>query len=169
MATDKRRAYRLRYITALYGFDCEQDHIAVGDTAEARSKLQAIGAQIAGTDDLVAIYIPEGTEAAYKAGIACGRVVGAVRLLPMPAGKSDTDYVFHDLDGSLRWPYGWPCEAVFAPPHGECRYLRGMVEEQFRPGDFAPYCSRFPSGPFKLESKMAKAIMDSFQHADGPQ
>ena len=48
MATDRRRAYRLRYITALYGFDCEQDHIAVGDTAEARSKLQAVGAQIAG-------------------------------------------------------------------------------------------------------------------------
>ena len=86
--------------------------------------------------------------------------------------RSDTIGVMtrDEADGRAnhRRSYGWPCEAVFAPPHGECRYLRGMVEEQFRPGDFAPYCSQFPSGPFKLEPKMAKAIMDSFEHAGGP-
>jgi hypothetical protein len=69
-------------------------------------------AELSGNDDLVAIYIPEGTDEAYQPGKRRDRVVGAVRLLPMPRGKSVTDYFYRDLDGSLRWPFGWPREAV---------------------------------------------------------
>ena len=61
-----------------------------------------MGAELPGTDGLVAIYIPEGTDEAYQPGKMRGRVVGAVRLLPMPLGNPVTDYFYRDLDNSLR-------------------------------------------------------------------
>ena len=76
---------KFRYLEPLYGFSAEQPHIAVSDRGEA--KLREMAEALVGSDDLVAIYIPEGTEEVYQPGNMRGRVVGGVQLLPMPDGK----------------------------------------------------------------------------------
>ena len=154
--------YKLRYIEPLYGFGEGISHIAVGDSAKAQATLAQMGEELPGTNDLVAIYIPEGTDEAYQAGNQKGRIVGAVRLLPMPAGHSIRNYHHHDIDGSLRWPVGWPCEAIYAPPTDQCPYLRTLTDDLFGSNSFTPYVKRFQHGPFKLEPKMAAALIGIF-------
>ncbi|TMA83999.1 MAG: hypothetical protein E6J74_35045 [Deltaproteobacteria bacterium] len=142
-----------QYIQPLYGYKPDIAHIAVPENCE--SALEIMAADLLGTDGLIAIYIPEGTEEVYEPGVMRGRVVGGVRLLPMPPGKEMRDYFYPDWDKRMRWPLGWPCKAVYAPPVSECRPL---VDDLFGQDLFQSYVSRFQHGPFKLEAKMAKEL-----------
>jgi hypothetical protein len=135
-------------------------HVAASDVAE--DTLLEMGRTLVGTDDLVAIYVPQGTEAAYQPGTQKGRVVGAVRLVAMPDGKTIHDYFHRDLDGSLRWPIGWPCEVVYAPPVDRCPVLRSLVDKHHGANAFQPYVARFHMGPFRLDPKMAKELTAFF-------
>lgn len=112
---------RFRWIEPLYGFEAGIDHIAVPGNAEGA--LHEMAEELVGTDGLIAIYVPEGTEEVYEPGEMRGRVVGAVQLLPMPGDRKITDYFYEDWDGTLRWPVGWPCRAVYAPPVEDCPVL----------------------------------------------
>src|SRR5438132_1359218 len=133
----------------MYGLGREQEHIAVPANAEA--KLKQMAGRLVGSDDLIAIYIPEGTDDVYQVGNKRGRVVGAVRLLPMPPGNTIHDYYFDDLmTQKRRWPVGWPCKVVFAPPDGDCPVLRTLVELLHGPGNFQPYVGRLQYGPIDL-------------------
>lgn len=147
---------KFRWIEPLYGFEPGIDHIAV--PASAEGVLHEMADELVGTDDLIAIYIPEGTENVYGAGAMKGRVVGAVRLLEMPEAGKVSDYFYADWDGTLRWPVGWPCEAVYAPPVAECPILRTQVEYVLNQSAFQPYVARFQHGPFRLERKMAERL-----------
>lgn len=150
----------IRWITPLYGFGPDIEHIGVPE--QSRNKLQEMVNILIGTSGLVATYIPEGTDEIYRAGIMRGKVVGAVRLLGMPSGRSMEDYFYEDWDGTLRWPIGWPCEAVYAPDISECPVLRQHVESLFGPGNFASYVSRFQQGPFELEPNMQVRLNSYF-------
>lgn len=70
-----------------------------------------MGGEIAGTDVGVAVYITAGArgfgDEAYR-----GRIIGAFWLKSMPAGRSVDDYPFRDIDGTVRWPIGWPVDAA---------------------------------------------------------
>jgi len=152
---------RFRWIEPMYGFEVEDGHVAVPANAEAA--LLEMAEDLGGTDDLVAIYVPEGTEDVYEPGAMRGRVVGAVRLLPMPENKTIDDYFFKDWDDTLRWPIGWPCAAVYAPPVEHCPILRTQVDDLFGPASFGPYTARFQNGPFRLEPKMADRLGSLFK------
>ena len=155
--------YRIKYIEPLYGFAADIRHISVGESSKAQRTLVKMGQLLPGTADLVGIYIPEMTEDPYRPGKQKGRIVGAVRLVPMPVESSIQDYHYHDVvDGSLRWPIGWPCETVYAPPTDQCPYLRTLVDDLFGRGAFAPYVKRFQQGPFKLEPRMVEALTTLF-------
>ena len=67
---------RFRYIEPLYGFDPLQTHICVPETATNALRNMVDG--LRGTDDLIAIYIPAGTDDVYQPGAMRGRVVGGV-------------------------------------------------------------------------------------------
>src|SRR5262245_53142467 len=114
-----------RWITPMYGFDADCDHVGVPENA--RKSLIEMSKQLVGTTSLIAVYIPEGTEDVYKAGDLKGRIVGAVRLLRMPANKKVEDYFYDDWDGSRRWPIGWPAKVVYAPEVSECPYFREHI------------------------------------------
>lgn len=152
---------RIFYLSPAYGFDETIPHVGAPDNAEAR--LREMGESLAGTEGLVGIYIPESTEEAYQPGNKRGRVVGTVKLLPMPAGKDIFDYIYMDWDGSLRWPIGWPCEVVHAPEVEACGYLRSIVEDIHGPNTFAPFTSQFQHGPIKIMPNMSKAILAFFE------
>ena len=158
--------FDLRYIEPLYGFEPSIDHIAVGDNAKARDTLLEMGRVLPNSNHLVAIYIPESTDAAYQPGLKSGRVIGAVRLLPMPKNSAVTDYFYPDIDGSLRWPIGWPCEAIYAPSIEECVYLRTVIDLLYPPHSFAPYVKRFQTGPFRLERPVAVKLMEYFSRCN---
>jgi hypothetical protein len=81
---------RFRYITPLYGFDADLDHIGCPENAE--QALLRMAEEMAGTQDIVAIYIPEGTNEAYQPGNMRGRVVGGVKILIMPADRTIRDF-----------------------------------------------------------------------------
>jgi hypothetical protein len=147
----------IRYIQSMYSYDAELTHIAVPENGE--KELCIMAERIVGSDDLVAIYIPEGTDNVYEPGEMRGCVVGAVRLVPMPPGYTMRDYRYLDFDQSVRWPFGWPCQPVYAPPVSECRHLRNLVEQVFGRDDlFQTYCSRFQRGPFELEDPMSEEL-----------
>jgi hypothetical protein len=151
---------RFRYIAPQYGFPPDFDHIAV--PAGAEDILERMRRELVGTDDLIAIYIPEGTEAGYPADRMRGRVVGAVRLLNMPAGRDTSDYFYDDLEGRRRWPIGWPCVAVLHPPIDECPRLRDLVEMSHGARSFAPYVARFQNGPFALDTRISVELSRRF-------
>jgi hypothetical protein len=72
------------------------------------------------------------------------------------------DYYYDDWDGSRRWPIGWPCRLVCAPPVSQCPTLREHVESLFGPGSFQGYVSRFQHGPFLLEQAMQERLNRDF-------
>lgn len=145
----------------MYGFGADCQHIGVPDNA--REPLQSMAAELVGTRGLAAIYIPEGTEDVYEPGGMRGRVVGAVRLVEMPAHRTMADYFYDDWDGSRRWPIGWPCEVEYAPDESACPSLREHVEHLFGPGSFGGYVSRFQHGPFPLERAMRERLNRDFE------
>ena len=151
-----------RYIQSLYDYPDGIAHIAVPEIGE--KQLQKMAGDTCGTDDLVAIYIPEGTGEAYEPGDKRGRIVGGVKLLRMPRGRVMRDYFYKDWDGTMRWPLGWPCKAVYAPEISQCRYLRGLVEELWGPHLFQRYVARFQQGPFEIEHAMADKLDKFFAH-----
>jgi hypothetical protein len=150
----------IRWISPHYGFSATFDHI--GAPENARAALQAMAADLVGSSGLVAIYIPEGTEDVCQAIGMRGRVVGAVKLLPMPPGRHIEDFFYNDWDGTRRWPIGWPCQAVYAPPVAECPALREHVETLFGAGSFGGYVSQFQRGPFSLVAAMRERLNRDF-------
>jgi len=149
-----------RYIEPMFGFTAQQSHVCVPVGAE--KTLDEMVEALLDTEDLIAVYIPEGTQDYWKAGTARGRVVGAVRLVDMPDGKTRTDYFYKDWDGTLRWPVGWPCKAVYAPPVAECPVLRTLVDKLHGANSFQPYVAAFQRGPFRLGAPMAKELAERF-------
>lgn len=150
----------LRWITPLYGFGPDCEHIGVPENA--RAPLQAMAGELVATQGLAAIYIPEGTEEVYEPGAMRGRVVGAVRLVQMPPGRRMEDYFYDDWDHTRRWPIGWPCEVIYAPGESEGPSLREHVEHVYGAGSFSGYVSRFQLGPFALEPRMRERLNRDF-------
>jgi len=150
----------IRWITPLYGFDLDCNHIGVPENA--RAQLQEMSDEMVGERGLVAIYVPEGTADVYEAGGMRGRVVGAVQLVKMPRGKRMEDYFYPDWDGTLRWPIGWPCKVIYAPETEDCPSLREHVEHVHGPGSFGGYVGRFQQGPFRLEGAMRERLNRDF-------
>lgn len=147
---------RFHYLQPMYGFSSEQTHVAVPDVVEGTLDQMAGG--LVGSEDLIAIYIPEGTEEVYQPGNMRGRIVGGVQLRSMPHGKTIQDYYFEDWDGSRRWPIGWPCKVIYAPPIDQCPVLRSIVDQVHGPNCFQPYVSRLQNGPFELDRGVADKI-----------
>src|SRR6266849_5673622 len=119
---------KIRYIHAGYGLEPELDHIAV--PAESEKRLRGMADKLVGTEGLIAIYVPLTTPEIYGGAMPMrGKIVGAVKLLPMPTGRNVRDYYFEDwTDGKRRWPVGWPCEVVLYP-RPEARFdLKPVVE-----------------------------------------
>jgi hypothetical protein len=121
-------------------------------------------AELLGTTGLVAIYIPEGTEAAWGSAGQHGRVMGAVQLLPMPEGLRMESFPSYDLDGvTKRWPIGWPSRTIYAPPPPEAYWPRLRDHVQHFGWGFGAYVARFQQGPFKLEKAMQDRLNDEFR------
>ena len=150
----------IRWVSPHYGFTADCAHI--GAPANARAALTAMAADLVGSPGMVGVYIPEGTADVYQAGGMKGRIVGTVRLLPMPPGRSIDDYFYNDWNGSRRWPIGWPCQAVYAPPFIECPALREHVETLFGAGSFGGYVGQFQRGPFSLDPAMRERLNRDF-------
>ena len=150
----------IRWITPLYGFGVDCEHLGLSE--RARSKMIEMASELIDGGGLVAIYIPEGTQSVYGAGGACGRVVGAVRLLPIPSGKNVEDYFYDDWDGTRRWPIGWPCEVAYAPVVERCPALREHVEHLHGRGSFRGYVRRFQQGPFELDPVIRERLNRDF-------
>jgi hypothetical protein len=147
---------RFRYLVCLYGLYSHQCHIAVPDKAE--KKLRGMADDLVGSDDLVAIYIPEGTAEVYQPGNGRGRVVGGVQLLPMPEDRGIRDYFFRDWDESLRWPIGWPCRVIYSPPVDKCPVLRSMVDTIYGPNNLKSYVGQLRDGPLKLSHEFGDRL-----------
>ena len=150
-----------RWITPLYGFNASCRHIAVSE--KGRKALREMAQDVAGTQGLVAIYIPEGTEAGYNFDDKKGRVCGAVSLSSMPKGKRVEDYYYKDLLGELRWPIGCPCETIYAPDADDCPHLRDLITQLYGSGSFGPYVSRMQHGPFELEAEVRERLNSGFR------
>jgi hypothetical protein len=117
-----------------------------------------------GSDDLVAIYIPGGAATAHEPGEKLDRLVGIVQLVSMPLGRSERDYQCPDpMDESGRWPYGWPCRVVHAPPPQQCPLLSDLVKEVYGPGaPFQAFVAPLRYAPMRLDGKMRSVLEPYF-------
>ncbi len=148
------------WMLSMYGFNADTGHIAVPEKAENR--LNTMVNELLRTKKLFAIYIPQGTLIGHHPGHSRGRLAGVARLKELPPGKSMRDYSSLDLDGTLRWPLGWPCEAVYAPPADETPMLRSIIEPLHGIGSFSDYVAQFKFGPFRLSPQVASEIAKAF-------
>jgi hypothetical protein len=154
---------RYRYFEAFYGFSPTMSHIALSKSA--RAILNRMAEELLHSGDLIAIYVPIGSDPCYAAAKGLGgRVVGSVRLIPMPPARSEKDYFHEDpVTGQKRWPIGWPCAVVDAPPPERQPLLFDLVHEVYRGKvDFVDYTRSFRSGPFEISREMSAAIARSF-------
>jgi len=105
---DAAAAPRIGWLKPLYGFT---GRTVVSATRAGRAHLIDMGREIAGSDSGVAVYITASArgfgDEAYR-----GRIIGAFWLAAMPDGKTAEDYPFKDVDGTVRWPVGWPVDGA---------------------------------------------------------
>ena len=143
----------IRYLAGQYGFPADFDHIAT--VRQGEEKLLEMARDLLLTGDLLAIYIPEGTDGEFATAgpEQRGHIVGAVRLKPLPAGGSLRDYVYPFGDPNPRWPVGWPVEVVASPPPASCPTLRSLVDLAFDPGNLQAYAGMLRHGPIRLRGR----------------
>ena len=142
------------WLKPLYGFT---GRTVVSATRPGRAHLLAMGQEIAGTDTGVAVYITAGArgfgDEAYR-----GRIIGAFWLAPMPAGTTVEDYPFLDIDGSPRWPVGWPVDAARTAklPLDKAPELKPLVIEACGPATWRKLSASFQGGaPARLDGDLA--------------
>ena len=154
----------IRWLTAVFWDPrAKGDQLThIGLFGSARPSLIKMAAQLVGTDGLVALYLPEGTDDNYQPGKRRGRVIGAVKLCEMPEVRRVEDYFYNDpVDGTRRWPIGWPCRQVYAPDIEKCPVLREYVEAE--DWGFKSYLSRLhQKGPIELEPKIRDRLNRDF-------
>jgi hypothetical protein len=156
---------KIRYLEAMYGLGPDQSHVAV--PVDAEKKLERMARDLVGTEDLVAIYVPLATPEIYDPkSVLRGKVVGAVKLLPMPEGHTTRDYFFDDLaDGKRRWPFGYPCDVVLYP-RAERRFdLKPLIELVHGSGQFATYAKMFQSGPVEVRPDLGDRLLTRLRDA----
>lgn len=146
----------IRWIKPTYGAPIpDGDKLTQIEVPEmARATLKEMARELVGTNGLVALYVPLGTEDVYSPGVMRGRIICAVELLAMPPDKKLEDFFSTDWDGSRRWPIGWPARLIYSPPVAECPFLKEHVESLFGSGSFSSYAARLHVGPFRLEQAM---------------
>ncbi len=147
---------KVRYLAGQYGFPRGFNHIAT--VAKGEKRLMEMGMDLLASGDLVGIYIPEGTETTFSSTAERGRIVGAVRLLPLPQGRTVRDYFYPEHESNPQWPIGWPCEVVLSPPLDVCPSLRSIVDVAYGPGQLQPFAAQLRSGPIKLIAKVADLV-----------
>ena len=159
----------IRWLTAVYR--APEDRTSIGAPKTAHAKLSEMAGELVGTSGLVALYVPEGTDDVYDPGGKRGRVIGVVQLVSMPEGGKMEDYYHDDLDGSRRWPIGWPCKLICVPPVDQCPKLRDHVELLHGTGSFRGYVSRLQQGLFDWNWKCEQdsiATTTSFRRFRNP-
>jgi hypothetical protein len=87
-----------------------------------------------------------------------GRIIGAFWLAPMPDGKSLEDYPFADIDGTWRWPVGWPvnAERTRKLPLDRAPLLKSLVSETCGADVWRKLSASFQGGaPARLAGDLA--------------
>lgn len=152
---------KVAYLNGQYGFPAGFDHIA-GPRGAART-IDEMGARLVASGELVGIYIPESAEGIVATPMQRGRIVGLVRLAPMPSGQTPRDYCYALGDPKPHWPVGWPCEVVHAPPAPQCPFLRDLVLRAKISGmDFQTVVGILHRGPFRVPVKFGDIIAKAF-------
>jgi hypothetical protein len=122
---------------------------------QGQQKLTNVCNRLAGTRDLVGLYVTESAEPDYNPDAAqYGRVVALVRVLRMPSGHTIHNYQSGcmELKGHQlvdRWPVGWPSETVFFSPYGG-PVLRDAVASALQIYDYINFAGEFLGGPIDL-------------------
>lgn len=151
---------RIKWLIAQYGLGDNITHI--GLPASAKSKLLNMAPKAIDNDELVGIYIPLKTEPQYNVNPLQGYVVGTVMLESMPNNKSIEDYSYNDVDGTLRWPIGWPCRLIGKPQNPI--FLKHIVERVHGIGKFPAYTAQFLHGPVSICKEIENALSQNEEY-----
>ena len=83
----------------------------------------------------------------------------------MPDGHEMTDYNhINNLDGTNKWPYGWPLKVVCVLPEDKCPSLKKVIEPLCGIGKYTKWASNFDlRKPLKLYSDESKALQAYFE------
>lgn len=155
---------QISWIQPLFHHEEESKHTIVGVAEQHKTQLLMMADKLVSSGDVLATYIPEGTDYGYTVGSMHGRVVNLLTMLPMPEDKSIESYPQMDkLSGKMRWPYGWPCEVVCSPPIAECCRLRDVIDSVHGFNSFGAWSAKFKNGPVSLSLKEKKALMAYFE------
>jgi hypothetical protein len=165
-------------LSPVFSADPQQNCFCV--TVQGQRNLLALGARLAGSRDLVGLYVTESAEPDYQPDAAqYGRVVALVRMLPMPSNHTIHNYLSGCVElrgGQLvdRWPIGWPSETVFFSPHGG-PVLRDAVSSALHIHDYAGFAGQFLQGPIDirrmpaLRNTLMTEVLHQIAHNPGTQ
>jgi len=152
-------------MTAVYAtvdFRTGENRTHIGVPKSGKDDLEEMLHDVGGNDGPVALYVPESaperTPREWR-----GKVVGLARASRLPRGKNIHDYGYPDLDGSIRWPIGFPCELVCRPDEKACPTLREIVESCGTPNNFRYHTKRLHLGSLGLDAFMEDALGEHFK------
>lgn len=157
----------IKWITAVYGIRLSKGGPPRESISVQRGALEALEhmrKDLAGTQDLVAVYLPKTGPNPFHSQDAPGRVIGVARLLDMPEGRGPEDYPCDNLAGERQWPIGWPVEWVKRPAEKDCPVFQEFIDNLVPPHDRRNYLAKFHLGPFPLEREMREALTREFQY-----
>jgi hypothetical protein len=134
----------------------------------SKDQLCTMAKELAGSEDLLAIYVPLSSEEIYRPGAQKGRIAGLVKLLQMPTGKKIDCFIeeFQQPDlatGKMRWPFGWPIESVLVPPAENCPMMRDILIKAYERDCLKEYPLQ---GPHRLEKPLQLLIKSAFRELD---
>lgn len=153
----------IKWITSLYGFDADIKHFSV--PRGGKKGLLDMYAEMQGSKHTVAIYIPLKTPPVHKKSRKSkGKIVGLVRVLPLPAGKGVDDYPTPDYFENKSYPYGLPCEVALAPDVEKCEMLRKAIDIVGE-YDLAAFASALHARPMRIGHDLRK-VLDEFYPMD---
>jgi hypothetical protein len=142
------------WVKPLYGFTGRK---VVSATRAGRAHLVEMGREIGGTDIGVAVYITAGArgfgDEPYR-----GRIIGAYWLARMPEGRTVEDFPFRDIDGTVRWPVGWPLavERTVKLPFERAPELKPLMIETCGADAWRRVAASFQGGaPSRLDGTLA--------------
>ncbi len=142
----KSKLFQVRALSPVFGHELSYNSFCL--SAKSKDNIERLSARLAGTRDLVGLYIPQETEPDYNAdALQYGRVIALVRMLRMPPGHSVHSYQSGCLEyrGGIvadRWPIGWPSEVVFYSMYGG-PYLKDGVMQTIKPKTFGDFAIQF--------------------------
>jgi hypothetical protein len=148
---------RVRWLKAFEGMSLAKGKNVVGVKMPFRKQLEELGADIAGTEDALAVYIKKDPRKKYQDGTNIPQAIaGIIWLSPMPAGMTVLDF-----NEDAEYPIGWPIAEIHQAQAPKLVDILKHVCPSTWPTVWKSMCGSLTGGkPFRIDQKLYAPLSD---------